>query len=45
MILKNISLLYGNDLKFIESTNIKITDQKFQKFNLKINSSKEKKFD
>ena len=45
MILKNISLLYGNDLKFIESTNIKITDQKFQKFNQKINSSKEKTFD
>ena len=45
MILKNISLLYGNDLKFIESTNVKITKQKFQKINQKINSSKEKIFD
>jgi len=45
MILKNISLLYGNDLKFIESTNVKITKQKFQKINQKITSSKEKIFD
>ena len=45
MILINISLLYGNDLKFIESTNVKITKQKFQKINQKINSSKEKIFD
>ena len=45
MILKNISLLYGNDLKFIESTNVKITKEKFQKINQKINSSKEKIFD
>ena len=31
MILKNISILYGTDLKFIESTNVKITNKKFQK--------------
>jgi len=45
MILKNISILYGNDLKFIESTNVKISNQKFQTFNHRINSSKEKILD
>ena len=45
MILKNISLLHGNDLKFIESIDVKISNQKFQKINQKINSSKEKIFD
>ena len=45
MILKNISILYGNDLKFIESTNVKISNKKFQRINKKINSSKEKILD
>ena len=45
MILKNISLLHVNDLKFIESIDVKISNQKFQKINQKINSSKEKIFD
>jgi len=45
MILKNISVLYGNDLKFIESTNVKISNKKFQRINKKINSSKEKILD
>ena len=31
MILKNISILYGNDLKFIEQTNVLITNNTFQK--------------
>jgi len=38
MILKNISILYGNDLKFIESTDIKITNQHFQKIGPRIKS-------
>ena len=42
MILKNISILYGNDLKLIESTNVKILQQKFQKINPQITSSNEK---
>ena len=45
MILKNISILYGKDLKFIESTNVKISNKKFQRINKKINSSKEKILD
>ena len=45
MILKNISILYGNDLKFIESTNVKITNKKFQNISPDIISSKEKTLD
>ena len=39
MILKNISILSGNDLKLIESTNIKISNQRFHKINAKSNSN------
>jgi len=39
MILKNISILYGNYLKFIEKTNVLITNNTFQKINSKIKSS------
>jgi len=35
MILKNISILYGNNLKFIEKTNELITNNTFQKINSK----------
>jgi len=45
MILKNISVLYGDDLKFIESTNVKITDKKFQNISPQIISPKEETFD
>ena len=45
MILKNISVLYGDDLKFIESTNVKITDKKFQSISTQIISPKEEIFD
>ena len=45
MILKNISVLYGDDLKFIESTNVKITDKKFQSISPQIISPKEEIFD
>ena len=45
MILKNISVLYGDDLKFIESTNIKITDKKFHSISTQIISPKEEIFD
>ena len=45
MILKNISLLYGNDLVFIESTDVKISNKKFQRINQKIISTREKTFD
>ena len=44
MILKNISILYGNDLKFIESTNVEIKNRKFQKIS-KNTSSKQKFID
>ena len=44
MILKNISVLYGNNLKFIESTNVKITNQYFEKISTKI-KSKDKSID
>ena len=37
MILKNISILYGNNLKFIEKTNVLITNNTFQKINSKKN--------
>jgi len=42
MILKNISTLYGNNLKFIEKTNVLITNNTFQKINSKIKSIKGK---
>jgi len=42
MILKNISILYGNNLKFIEKTNVLITNNTFQKINSKIKSTKNK---
>ena len=45
MILKNISILYGTDLKFIESTDVKITNKKFQKISPRIISRKEKILD
>ena len=42
MILKNISVLYGNNLKFIEKTNVLITNSIFQKINSKIKPAKNK---
>jgi len=33
MILKNISVLYGNNLKFIEKTNVLITNNTFKNNN------------
>ena len=42
MILKNISVLYGNDLKFIKKTNVQISDHTFQKISSKISSTKNK---
>ena len=45
MILKNISILYGTDSKFIESTDVKITNKKYQKISPGIISRKEKILD
>jgi len=42
MILKKISVLYGNNLKFIEKTNVLITNNTFKKINPKIKSTKNK---
>ena len=42
MILKNISVLYGNNLKFIEKTNVLITNNTFQKISSEIKSTKHK---
>ena len=42
MILKNISVLYGNDLKFIENTSLQITGNTFQKISSKIKPTKNK---
>jgi len=42
MILKNISVLYGNDLKFIKKTNVQISGHTFQKISSKISSRKNK---
>jgi len=42
MILKNISVLYGNDLKFIKKTNVQISGHTFQKISPKIFSTKNK---
>ena len=36
MILKNISLLYGNELKLINSTNVQISNNKFKKIKSQI---------
>jgi len=44
LILKNISILYGNHLKFVESTNVQIKNGKFEKISKHI-SSKEKSID
>jgi len=41
LILKNISILYGSELKYIESTDVKIKNGKFEKISKKI-TSKEK---
>jgi len=42
MILKNISILYGNNLKFIEKTNVLIINNTFQKISSKIKPAKHK---
>ena len=42
MILKNISVLYGNNLKFIEKTNVLIINNTFQKISSKIKPTKHK---
>ena len=42
MILKNISVLYGNDLKFIEKINVQITGNTFQEISSKIKPAKSK---
>ena len=42
MILKNISVLYGNNLKFIEKTSVQINGNTFQKISSKIKLSKNK---
>jgi len=42
MILKNISVLYGNDLKFIKKTNVQISGRTFHKISSKILSTKNK---
>ena len=44
MILKNISTLYGNQLKYIESADVKIKNGKFEKISYKI-PTKEKSVD
>ena len=36
MILKNISLLYGHELKLINSTSVQVSDSKFKKINSRI---------
>ena len=38
MILKNVSLLYGHDLKSIDSINIEIAESKFKKISLQVNT-------
>ena len=38
MILKNASLLYGHDLKLIDSINIEIAESKFKKISLQVNT-------
>ncbi len=41
MILKNASILYGKDLKYIPSTSVKISNDRFTQFSTKINSPEE----
>ena len=36
MILKNISLLYGHELKLINSTSVQVSGSKFKKINSRI---------
>ena len=38
MILKNVSLLYGHNLKLIDSINIEIAESKFKKISLQVNT-------
>ena len=45
MILKNISILYGNELKLLESVTITILDNKFKKINSKITQKNQKAID
>ena len=45
MILQNISILYGNNLKFIEKTNVLITNNTFKKISSKIKPAKHKVVD
>ena len=40
MILKNISILYGTDLKFMEKTSVQVTGNTFQKISSKIKPTK-----
>jgi len=40
MILKNISVLYGSDLKLVEKTNVEVSGNKFKKISSKITSSR-----
>ena len=42
MILKNISISYGNNLKFIEKTNVLVSNGKFQKISSNIKPTKQK---
>ena len=45
MILKNISILYGNELKLLESVTITILDNKFKKINSKVAQKNQKTID
>jgi len=45
MILKNISILYGTDLKFVQCTDVKITNEKFHSISARISPKKEKILD
>ena len=45
MILKNISILYGTDLKFVQCTDVKITNEKFHSISPRISPKKEKILD
>ena len=38
MILKNISILYGSDLKFIKKTSVQISGDKFKKISPRVSS-------
>ena len=38
MILKNISILYGSDLKFIKKTSVQISEDKFKKISPRVSS-------